>query len=213
RNNGDSMTIRPWYSNFTIADRGTGDNSLILQRNVTFCTDDESGTGRTITIDAKTRGQYTPVLTVSGSGTLQVNGTYTNRDPYPPITVTDTATLAFGAGASLGTGAITLGAGTTLTLSSTGNMFTPIANTLNLPTGENEVATIRIDGTRLRGGEHVLCTLESVPQNVADHVSVTGTALDGRTYTVKTVEVAENETTVTKLVLNITPSGLMLIFK
>ena len=116
RNNGDSMTIRPWYSNFTIADRGTGDNSLILQRNVTFCTDDESGTGRTITIDAKTRGQYTPVITVSGSGTLQVNGTYTNRDTYPPITVTDSATLAFGANGSLGTGAITLGAGTKLVL-------------------------------------------------------------------------------------------------
>ena len=49
-----TTTIRPWYSDFTIADRGSGSRSLILLHDITFCTDDESGVGRTITIDANT---------------------------------------------------------------------------------------------------------------------------------------------------------------
>ena len=52
-----------------------------------------------------------------------------------------------------------------------------------------------------------------MPENLADHVTVTGTALDGRKYVVKAVEVTENETTVTKLVLNILPGGLIVIFR
>ena len=44
-------------------------------------------------------------------------------------------------------------------------------------------------------------------------LAVTGTALDGREYTVKAVEVTEGETTVTKLVLDIQPAGLTLIFR
>ena len=206
-----STTIRPWYFDFTIADRGTGNRSLILQHNITFCTDDESGEGRTITIDAKTRGQRNPVITVSGKGTLQVNGTCENT-AEPVVTVTDTATLAFGEGASLGTGDITLGAGTTLALTATNKDFTPLANTLNLPTGENEVATIRIDGARLKSGDH-----EIAPVGTGTAANVTidpaSAALDGRKYEVKTVEVTENETTVTKLVLKIYPDGLMVIFR
>lgn len=74
-------------------------------------------------------------------------------------------------------------------------------------------ATINIDGDRLRSGEHVLCTLASVPENLANHVTVTGTALGGRKYEVKAVEVTENETTITQLVLNIYPAGLMMIIR
>ena len=204
---GDSMTtIRPWYSDFTIADRGSGNRSLILQHYITFCTDDENGDGRTITIDAKTRGQHLPVITVSGSGKLQVNGICDNS-AQPEVTLTDSATLAFGAGASLGTGAITLGAGTTLVLTqpSGSNEFTPLANTLNLPTGENEVATIRIDGKRLKSGvDHEIATVGTgTIANVT--LDSDGKALDGRKGTLRVED--------GKLMLNIQPSGLRVIIR
>ena len=111
---GNSETIRPWYSDFTIADRGNGKYGLAIQRDVTFCTDDESGTGRTITVDAITCGTGTsPTIAVSGSGTLRINKANGNY-VHPPVTVTDTATLEYAADGTLGTGAVTLGAGTTL---------------------------------------------------------------------------------------------------
>ena len=198
---GNSTTIRPWYSNFTIADSGTGKDSLILMRNVTFCTDDENGVGRTITIEAKTNPRSSPVITVSGSGTLQMNGTKTGSD-QPPITVTDTATLAFGANGSFGTGAITLGAGTKLVLTANSKDFTALTNTLNLPT--EGTATIRIDGTRLKSGDNIIATVASGDtDNVA--LDPASTALDDRKGTLR-VEGGN-------LILNITPTGLMIIFR
>ena len=178
----------------------------MLTRNVTFCTDDESGTGRIITIEAQTKSQYSPAITVSGTGTLQMNSTCDNRNE-PTVTVTDSATLAFGEGASLGTGAITLGAGTTLALTqpSGSNEFTPLVNTFNLPTGENEVATIRIDGARLKSGDHVIATVgnEATTANVA--LAPASVALDDRKGTLRVED--------GKLKLNIEPSGLIVIFR
>ena len=110
---GNHETIRPWYSDFTIAGRSDGGRALVFHNTVEFCTDDESGTGRTITIDAVTRGNNSPSLIVSGSGTLKVNRPAVN-DSQPPVTLTDTVTLEYAADATLGTGAMTLGAGTTL---------------------------------------------------------------------------------------------------
>ena len=202
---GISTTIRPWYSDFTIADKGIGDYSLVLLRNVTFCTDDENGVGCTITIGAKTRARYSPKITVSGSGTLQVNNGNANTD-QPTVTVTDTATLAFGADASLGTGDITLGTGTKLVLTqpSGSNEFTPLVNTLNLPTGENEVATIRIDGARLKSGDHEIATVGTgATANVA--LDPASDALGGRKSSLRVEDGA--------LVLNIQPDGLMVIFR
>ena len=118
---GNSETIRPWYSDFTIAGRGDSTTALVLRRNVEFCTDDESGIGRTITIDGVTRAITTPAITVSGSGTLCVNKA-ANNEAQPTVTVTDTATLAIKPGASLGTGAMTFNNGTTLALPQTGTV-------------------------------------------------------------------------------------------
>ena len=112
--NGNTETVRPWYSDFTIGDRSNGQYSLVFHRNVEFCTDDENGTGRTITIDARTRGNGDNVnVTVSGSGMLKVNNTCYNAT-QPTVTVTNTATLAIKPGASLGTGATTVHSGATL---------------------------------------------------------------------------------------------------
>ena len=196
-----STTIRPWYDDFTIADNGSN-RSLVIIRNVTFLTDDEKGFGRTITIKGKTHARKQPAITVSGSGTLQVKNYFTN-DAQPPVTVTDTATLAFGAGASLGTGAITLGNGTTLALTATSREFAPLANTLNLPT--EGIAKIRIDGARLKTGVHEIATVgKGTSANV--EADLDGEALDGRRAT---FEVDEGG----KLWLNIKSSGTRIIIR
>ncbi len=119
---GDAQTLRPWYSDFTIGDRGNGTACFVMNRDVTFCTDDESGTGRTITLDAITRGNGTaPTITVSGSGTLRVNKAAINTT-QPPVVVTNTATLAIKPGASLTTSALTLNSGTTLRVAESGTV-------------------------------------------------------------------------------------------
>ena len=198
-----STTIRPWYGDFAIEDSGTGKYSLALLRDVTFCTDDENGIGCTITLNGKTfADNYSPKITVSGSGTLQVNNGNVNL-VQPPVTVTDTATLAFGADASLGTGAITLGAGTTLALTATSREFTPLANTLNLPT--EGVAKIRIDGARLKTGVHEIATVgKGTSANVEPDLD--GEALGGRRAR---FEVDEGG----KLWLNIKSSGTRIIIR
>ena len=117
----DAQTLRPWYSDFTIADRGNGEKSLVINRDVTFCTDDEGGTGRTITVDAIVQGNNSPTITVSGSGTLRVNNAAKNAT-QPPVTVTNTATLAIKPGASLGTGATTVNDGATLEVAESGTV-------------------------------------------------------------------------------------------
>ena len=120
---GNVETIRPWYSDFTIADKNgsgiTQNFGLVLRRDVVFCTDDESGTPRTITIDTVTRAANSPRITVSGTGTLQMNKLADN-EAQPAVVVTNSATLAFKPGASLGTGATTVHSGATLAVSESG---------------------------------------------------------------------------------------------
>lgn len=188
----------------------------------------------TITLNGRLISSSTedPAVTIKGAGTVVVdtaddnagsNRGYmymhtgvTNSTLSATIAVTDTATLKVKDGKKIiGAGKISLAAGTTLALESTSNTFTaPDILPVALP--ETGTAAINIDGERLKGGvDFAICTLADLPDgyNVANHVTVTGTALTGRKYTVKTVEVTENEETVTKLVLNIVPSGLMLIFR
>ena len=89
-----------------------------------------------------------------------------------------------------------------LTQPSGSNEFTPIANTLNLPT--EGTATIRIDGARLHSGDH-----EIAPVGTGTAANVTidpaSTALGGRKGTLR----VENG----KLFLSIVPAGLMVIIR
>ena len=114
-----------------------------------------------------------------------------------------------------GNGTISLAAGTTLALKSTGREFaTPDIVPVTLPS--EGAATICIDGERLKSGEDfTVCSLTDLPDGyvLKDHLNITGTALDGRKYEVKAVEATENATTVTNLVANIQSAGLMLIFR
>ncbi len=173
---------------------------------------------RTVTFNGyiNARGSAGAPLTVSGCGTLVLNSVAANNRTNVvagAIAVTDSATLQINKDVVVGgSGTISLAEGTTLALESTGREFaTPEIVPVALPA--EGAATIRIDGTRLRTGEHILCTIASVPENLADHVAVTGEAIDGRKCMVKAVEVTVDEATVTKLVATIRSDGLMVIFR
>lgn len=199
---GNHETIRPWHSDFTIANRSDGNRALVFRQTVEFCTDDESGTGRTITIDAVTRGNGTPAIIVSGSGTLKVNRPASN-DQHPSVTVTDTATLEYASGAKLGDGTVTLGAGTTFAFANSGSTLS-LPSTIALP--ESGVATLRINGDHLKSGDHTI--LASAPEGSAAHLAIdpNSPALDGRKFSLTEKDGA--------LVLNIVPiPGLMIIVR
>jgi autotransporter-associated beta strand protein len=179
-------------------------------KTLTVCTTRfDSTEPSTITIDGKVLGyyrrSYTGGMAVTGNGTLVFNSASTFTGA---LAVRDTATVKVNAACTPGTGEITLGAGTTLSLIATGSVFSPIANIVNIPTGEGEIATINLDGRRLMCGEQVICTLGELPEgcNVADHVTVTGTALRGRKCTVK---VGEGN----NLVVDIISDGMRVIIR
>ena len=196
-----SETIRPWHSDFTIADRGNSGAAIDFYGAVELCTDNENGDGRKMTIAAITTSHANSALTVSGKGEVLVTNTHSGENPT--LTVKDSATLAFDANGSLGTGAITLGAGPTLALTATSREFTPLANTLNLPTEGR--AKIRIDGVRLKTGVREIATVgKGTSANVEPDLD--GEALGGRRAT---FEVAEGG----KLLLNIKSSGTLIIVR
>ena len=147
---GNVCIIRPWHSDFAIADGG-GEYNVVFAYGATLCTDDEDGTGRVITIASATRADASPVV-VSGSGTLKVSKPCVNA-AEPQVSVTGTATLEYATGASLGTGALSLGAGTTFVVSSAD---LPV-NVASLALPETGAATIRIVGdSALPDGEYAL---------------------------------------------------------
>ena len=184
-NVGNHETIRPWYSDFTIGARpGTGNPAgLRFFRDVEFCTDDESGTGRTITLEARTQVQANKVaaITVSGSGTLEVTQPADiQNNATVSVVVTNTATLAYTtADATLGSGAMTLGAGTTLEYTNSGNTLALPCSSLTLPS--SGTATLRVNGDRLKSGDHVLATGVS---SVGLDVELAPSVADGRKYVV-----------------------------
>ena len=203
---GQHETIRPWYSDFTIGARPGNDNPAGLRffRDVEFCTDDENGTRRTITLEARTQVQAnkTAAITVSGSGTLKVTQPDDNG-AQPTVTLAGTATLEYTtAAATLGTGTLTLGAGTTFAFVNNSRELA-LPSPIVLPT--EGVATLRIGGTRLASGKHTIAT--DVAADAADHLVVdpASAALDGR----KTTLAVEDG----DLVLNVKSFGLKVIVR
>ncbi|MBP5791398.1 MAG: hypothetical protein J6W80_03980 [Kiritimatiellae bacterium] len=72
------------------------------------------------------------------------------------------------------------------------------------PTGENEVATIRIDGDKFSSGDHTIATVGTgTTANVT--LDPDSTVLTGRKGTLR-VEGGN-------LVLNVAPAGLLIIFR
>ena len=145
---GNIETIRPWYSDFTIGARATDAFGLVFRYNVVFNTNDENDDGRTITIDAKTRGYNTAAITISGSGAVVKNGGY-YESSAPTVAVTDTATLALKPGAGFGETAMTVGENATLEIAESG--MVALGGDLSLADG----ATLKFNFTE-RGAAPVL---------------------------------------------------------
>ena len=179
---------------------------------LTFDTSDyyDNAIGRTITCEAPIGAKYVDqaekiAVTVKGKGKFVFANTSSGNIFSGGLTVQDTATVEVKPNAWPGKGAITLGTGTTLALTATSHEFTQLANTLKLPTGENEKAIVRIDGKRLKSGPHVVAIVAS---GTADNVvfDTASAALDGRKLSWD-IEDSGN------LVLNIQSSGTMIIVR
>ena len=172
---------------------------------LTICTTQfESEDAATVYVDGKISNKnggssWSGGMAVTGKGTLVFNSQSTFSGG---LVVGDTAIVKVSANCTPGTGAITLGAGTTLALTATSREFTPLANELKLPM--EGVATIRIDGARLRSDEHVIAS--DVAGGTANVVlDLNSTALAGREGW---FEIKEG-----KLYLTIKPDGTMIIIR
>ena len=177
--------------------------------------------GHTITWTAGADGNATGALIKDGEGTLVFNphgtalkgavtvngGTLKVKSASGvssgAVTNKFGATLEVAAGATLGSSTVTLEAGSTFALTATNSTFTAIGNAVTLPTGEDEVVTIRIDGVRLRGGDHVIASnvVAGATANIA--LDPASAALTERESTLRVED--------GKLILNIRPDGMTLI--
>ena len=177
---------------------------------LTICTTQfESEDAATVYVNGKISNKnggssWSGGMAVTGKGTLVFNSQSTFSGG---LVVSDTAIVKVSANCTPGTGAITLGARTTLALTATSREFiTPhLANELKLPM--EGVATIRIDGVRLRSGEHQIAFVAS-GSGTADNVvfDATSDAFKGRKYSWYIDDSGY-------LVLNIQSSGTVIIVR
>ena len=202
--------------------RHMGNDLLILDTaTVTIDTADWNGgsVGHTVTLEGyvNAKGTAASPLSVTGNGKVVLAAVPANGNTNivnGALSVAGGATLEIKSGVDVaGTGTISLAAGATLALPANADRTFTTRDIVPVALPAEGGATIRIDGTRLASGEYVLCTLASAPENLDDLVTVTGEAIDGRRCNVKAVEVTENSKTVTKLVLNIYPAGMMIIIR
>ena len=210
-NESHTQTLWPWDSDYTISG-GTNANYDLLLRDtedkivLNLQTKDEGGVPRTVTLNGRisTNGDSTKTINVLGTGTNVVaiaqplmEGTYA---------VADTATLILKAGAGFPNGTLSLGAGTTLSLTSNiDRTLTPPAATIALPS--IGMATIRIDGRqRLTAGDHILGEVTGLQDGVDidSAVTVTGVAVGDR----PALRVENG-----RLILNVRPIPFIVIVK
>lgn len=150
-----------------------------------------------------TVGRAKTVLTISGSGKVNVNKGNKNDSGNPTVILADKATLEYTtATANLGAASITLGGGATFAFQNGGSALA-LPSPITLPT--DGTATLRIGGDRLRGRKQTIKT--GVEPDAADHLVVdpASAALAGRKVTLAVED--------GNLVLNFQPKGLMVIVK
>ena len=177
-NKNDTVRIHPWNSDFTIMhkDGNTRHDIRIGGGNGTggrmvFVTDDEAGTPRTITLDG-VAGNPSPntsadkcFIDVAGSGTLAWN----SISSYGvSLAVNGGATLKVAAGATTGTGAVSVGNGATLLVSGAGTAMS--GNVLSLaPRG-----VLAFNFTDGAAAPVLNVTAGTLPDTVRVRVSYTG---------------------------------------
>ena len=199
---------------------------------ITFDTSDYTNrtVRRTITLEgrlyANNVGMSHSAFIIDGCGTVVVDtadmSDVTGIDEHLKHTCISNSILQVKSGATLQVnaekkitgvnGRIALDAGATLALVSGGtdDFTTRIEPAVALPT--EGVATIRIDGARLKTGAHEIAAVAS---GTIANVAIDGksAALADRKASLRVVGATENGKVVTKLVLNILPTGLMVIIR
>ena len=201
-------TMYPWNSDFTF---GRGSNAQYDFRlgsdqgngtvNFTLTTDDEAGVPRTVTMDARIcTDTNTWSITVAGHGTNIV----TSASPLMTGTyaITDAATVKFTEGAGFANGTISLDGGTTLEYTNSGKTLALPCKTLVLPSEGK--ATLRINGGRLRNGDHVLVSGVSAGASDLLGVELADSVKDGRRYDVAVKD--------GNLVLSINQGFMLIVF-
>ena len=180
---------------------------------LTFDTTDyyDSAVGRTITCEAPISAVASAAdkfrVTVKGKGKFVFANTSSSATLFSGgLVVQDSATIEVKPNARPGAGAITLGAGTTLALTATNGTVAALANAVALPTGENEKAAIRIDGTSLKPGKHIVLSNVAVGTTDNATLDMAGEALGG----CKRAKLALDGT---DLVLTIPHSALIIIVR
>ena len=200
-----------------------GDMLVNVSGDITFDTSDYSDptVSRTVTLEgrlyANNVGMGHSAFIIDGCGTVVVDTAdmsgVTGIDESLKHTCISNSILQVKSGATLkvnagkkitgANGRITLDAGATLALAANSKDFTPcVEPSLTLP--ETGTATIRIDGARLKSGDQVIATIASgTTANVT--LDPASTALDDRKGTLRVED--------GNLILNIQPTGLMIIFR
>ena len=156
------------------------------------------------------------LTTVTGTGKVVVNYNVANltsnaNSRKNAFTVADGGTLAIVAGANPSisaddNGKLTVNDSATLALTATSSTFTAFTNTVNLPTGENEKATIRVDGARLKSGDHTILSGVAAGATANVNLDMRGTALVGRKRASLAVDGSN-------LVLTIEPTAMVIIVR
>ena len=214
RSSAHGTTMYPWNSDFSFGRGSSANYDFLLGYNAdqgdinfTLSTDDEASVPRTVTMDARIKTQMdTSTITVAGHGTNVV--TSASPDMIGTYAVTDAATVIFDGtkkfnneAAGFANGTISLDDGTTLEYTNVGNALALPCKTLVLP--ETGTATLRINGDRLKTGDHILVEGVSADATSLLNVELTDAIKDGRRY-----EVAEKDG---NLVLSIASKGFVLI--
>lgn len=116
----DKVTIAAWHDDFSIGTKGQPGNADVTfaGNSTSFDTTDESGVGRTITLDAICAGSS--AVNIKGLGAVVVNNPANTCSGA--VGVSDSATLALNAGCPLGTGAVTVNGGATLEVAESGTV-------------------------------------------------------------------------------------------
>ncbi len=211
-------------ADWTLANTGKensihGDIWINKDGTVTLDTSDysDNSVARTITLKGRIFADNVKTgsaVVIDGCGTVVVDTTGSHSSlgedlqhtclSNSVMQVNSGATLKINSGKKItGDGKVSLAAGATLALDADSKAFTPcIDPSVTLPA--EGAATLRIDGRRLRSGEHVIATVASgTTANVT--LDLASTALDGRKGTLRVED--------GNLVLNIESAGSMLIVK
>ena len=211
--NGGTATIKA-TADFSVSADIVQSHNLTLEPNGHVIT---LGTNVTMHAGGILGGGAKGLTTVKGPGKVVVNYNVDNLTSYPDsrknaFAVADGGTLVIASGANPSisddiNGSLTVNDGATLVLGATGSRFVPLTHMLNLPTGEGEKATLRIDGKRLRSGNHEIAALGTgTAENIELDLEKPGAALDGRKATLSVDD--DNN-----LILNVEPNGFKVIIR